>query len=199
MKCHKTVAGVILAAGGSERMGVPKQLLLWNNHPLIVGVLGAAMSAGLSPLYVILGSHFDAIRPIIQKYPISILINPDWNQGLSTSVSQAIRALPNTIDGVLFLLGDQPLISPALIRAINHTFQSTQKPIVAPMVGNRRGNPVLFSRTLFDDLLTINGDSGGRTLLDRHPVEWVRWDDPSVLLDIDSHDDYEELIKKNNQ
>jgi molybdenum cofactor cytidylyltransferase len=199
MTRHKTVAGVILAAGGSKRMGVPKQLLKWNNQPLITGVIGTALLAELSPLYVVLGSHFEEIIPVIQKYPIDILINPEWNQGLSTSVSTALNALPNSVDGVLFLLSDQPLISTALIRTISMTFQRTDKPVVAPMVGNRRGNPVLFSRKLFDDLLAITGDSGGRSLLDRYPVEWVHWEDPSVLLDIDSRDDYEKLIKQNNQ
>lgn len=193
----KTVAGVILAAGGSERMGVPKQLLLWNNRPFLICVLEATISTDLFPLYVVLGSHSETIKPIIKEYPISILNNPDWKQGLSTSVSLAIKTLPNSVDGVLFLLGDQPFIPAALIQEIIHTFENTEMSIVAPKVDNKRGNPVLFSRSLFDELLSIKGDSGGRSLLARFPVEWVYWDDPSILVDIDTHDDYDDLKKKN--
>ncbi len=180
-------------------MGVPKQLLLWNNKPLLIGVLETAISTNLFPLYVVLGSHSEAIRPILQKYPISILINPDWKQGLSTSVSLSIKNVANNVDGVLFLLGDQPFIPAALIQEIIYTFESTEKPIIAPKVDNKRGNPVLFSRALFDELLSIKSDSGGRSLLDRFPVEWVHWDDPSILIDIDTHDDYVDLTKKNSK
>ncbi len=191
----KTVAGVILAAGGSERMGVPKQLLLWNNKPLLISVLETAISTDLFPLYVVLGSQSETIKPIIQEYPISILINPDWKQGLSTSISIAIKTLPKSVDGILFLLGDQPFISATLIKTIIHRFETTEMWIIAPKADNKRGNPVLFSRALFDELLLIKGDSGGRSLLDRFPVEWVLWDDPSIHVDIDTHDDYENLKK----
>jgi molybdenum cofactor cytidylyltransferase len=180
-------------------MGVPKQLLLWNNRPFIVGVIESAISADLSPLYVVLGSRSEIITPFIQKYPISILINPDWEKGLSTSISKAINTLPKNVDGVLFLLSDQPFISPELILKINQQFQITKKSIVAPMVDNKRGNPVLFSRELFDELITIKGDSGGRSLLDRYPVEWVKWNDPSILFDIDSYEDYQNLQKMNQK
>ncbi len=195
MISNKTVAGVILAAGGSERIGVPKQLLIWNKRSLIVGVIEKALSADMSPLYVVLGANSETIKSHIQQYPISILINFDWEKGLSTSVSKAICSLPKNVEGVLFLLADQPFVSPELIIKIIQQFQMTEKSIVAPMVNNKRGNPVLFGRELFGELLEIKGDSGGRALLDKYPVKWVKWDDPLILLDIDSYKDYTKLQK----
>jgi molybdenum cofactor cytidylyltransferase len=105
-----------------------------------------------------------------------------------------LNALPANTGSVVFLLADQPQIPPDLVRALIEKHTRTLAPVIAPRVEGQRGNPVLFDRSTFPDLLALKGDTGGRAIFSRYPIEWIDWDDHNLLLDVDSEADYERLL-----
>ncbi|MFZ0535108.1 MAG: selenium cofactor biosynthesis protein YqeC [Anaerolineales bacterium] len=188
------IGGVILAAGGSSRLGEPKQLLLWKGQPLIRHVAIAALKAGLTPVVVVVGSSAEEVQSSINDLPLRIVINSEWDTGLSSSIKRGIAPLPKEIGGAVFLQADQPQIPPLLIKSLVEAHQTTLSPIVAPQIDGQRGNPVLFDSSTFSKLLSLEGDLGGRDLFGRLPVHWVTWHDPNLLLDIDTPKDYQKFL-----
>lgn len=187
------VAAVVLAAGESRRFGSPKQLLPWKATTLLEHVVDTALASSLGDVIVVLGHLAEKIRDLLRDRPIGLVINHDWDKGLSTSVSAGLRALPASYEACLFLLGDQPNVTTELINTILSTYRRTLAPIVTPAYRGRRGNPVLFGRSLFPELLTMEGDQGGREVILRHrdEMETVEVEEEDVFLDIDTVADYE--------
>jgi molybdenum cofactor cytidylyltransferase len=187
------VAAVVLAAGESRRFGSPKQLLPWKATTLLEHVVDTALASSLGDVIVVLGHLAEKIRDLLRDRPIRLVVNHDWDEGLSTSVSAGLRALPASHEACLFLLGDQPNVTTELINTILSTYRRTLAPIVAPAYRGRRGNPVLFSRSLFPELLTMEGDQGGREVILRHrdEMETVEVEEEEIFLDIDTVADYE--------
>jgi molybdenum cofactor cytidylyltransferase len=107
-----------------------------------------------------------------------------------------VQALPADTGGAVFLLADQPQIPATLIRALIAEHARTLAPVVVPLVNGRRGNPVLFDRSTFPDLLALTGNTGGRALFSRYAVNWLPWHDASVLLDVDTVGDYNRLVEE---
>jgi molybdenum cofactor cytidylyltransferase len=195
---HEPVAGVILAAGRAARYGQPKLLLTWRGEPLVRQVAKKALQAGLSPVVVVTGAMRDAVQAATQDLDVIQVYNPDWEQGQSTSVKAGLGTLPVETGGAVFLLADMPQVSVELIRALVKEHAQTLHPLVAPRVAGQRANPVLFDRSAFPALFDLQGDWGGRVLFnapDRFPVAWVPWDDPAVLLDVDTPEDYARLLE----
>lgn len=186
-------AGVILAGGGSRRYGAPKLILPWRGKPLIRHVAENALAAGLWPVVTVLGAFGEQVRDGLNGLPVACVMNEDWALGQSTSVRRGVNALPQNTGAALFFLGDQPVIPPDLIRAIIQRHQETLAPIIAPRVAGQRANPVLFDRVTFADLDRLVGDTGGRALFERYPVEYLDWEDANLLLDIDTPEDYDRL------
>jgi molybdenum cofactor cytidylyltransferase len=187
------VAAVVLAAGESRRFGSPKQLLPWKATTLLEHVVDTALASSLGDVIVVLGHLGEKIRDLLKDRPIRLVINHDWDKGLSTSVSAGLRALPASYDACLFLLGDQPNVTTEMINTILSTYRRTLAPIVAPAYRGQRGNPVLFSRSLFPELLSMEGDQGGREVILRHrdEMETVEVEEEDVFLDIDTVADYD--------
>jgi molybdenum cofactor cytidylyltransferase len=98
------------------------------------------------------------------------------------------------VGGAIFLLADQPQVTPQIIRALVERHAQNMSAIVAPLAGDRRANPVLFDRETFQDLLGLSGDVGGRALFTKYAVDYVPWHDESLLLDVDTEDDYRKLL-----
>jgi molybdenum cofactor cytidylyltransferase len=105
-----------------------------------------------------------------------------------------MQAMTRYTGSIVFLLADQPFITPDLVRALVDRHHETLAPVVAPFVGKMRGNPVLFDRDTIDVLNTLEGDSGGRQILGKYEVEEIQWDDPKILIDIDTPEDYQTLL-----
>jgi molybdenum cofactor cytidylyltransferase len=188
------VAGIILAAGDATRMGMLKQLLIWKGDPFIRHVAKTALKAGLSPVTVVLGAESERIQQALEGLPVQIVNNPEWQNGQSTSIRAGVQSLPRNTGATVFMLADQPQIPETLVTSLVGLHQQSLAPIVAPQAGGRRGNPVLFDRTAFADLLALQGDTGGRAVFSRYPVTWLPWQDDSILLDIDTPEDYIQLI-----
>jgi molybdenum cofactor cytidylyltransferase len=206
------VAGIILAAGGSSRYGQPKQLLLWHGKPFVRVVAEAAFSAGLARLVVVTGSHADQVEHALEGLPLLLIRNRDWQSGQSSSIQAGLRALnqpsmqggslgtrPDQARGeemgaALFLLADQPQVTPGIIRALVEHHTRTLAPIIAPLVAGQRANPVLFDRATFPELMALKGDVGGREVFKRIQVEPLPWDDAGLLADVDTPGDYRDLV-----
>lgn len=191
---HESVAGIILAAGGSKRLGQPKQMIPWRGHPLVWHVAKTALAAGLDPVIVVTGAYTDQVEAALKGLPVTVLFNQAWEMGQSTSLRVGLRSVPENTGGALFFLADQPMVSVELVYRLVKEHSSTLAPLVAPLVNGSRANPVLFDRVTFGDLLALEGDVGGRVLFGdsyHYPVTWVSWEDPNLLLDIDTPEDYE--------
>lgn len=196
-KIHQVIepcAGIVLAGGGSSRFGRPKMILEWQGKPLIRHVVEKALEAGLDPVIVVTGAVDESIRQALKTVPVTIVHNPFWQDGQSTSVGQGVRALPPGIGSTVFFLADQPYVSAEVVRALVTRHGETLAPIVAPRVGERRANPVLFDCSTFGELTALQGDKGGRVIMDRQAVEYVDWGDENLLFDIDTPDDYSRLL-----
>ena len=190
---HVRTAGVILAAGGSERLGTPKQLLDWQGKPFIQNVVQNALEAGLEPLAAVTGADNEMISASLSTFPVKIVHNPDWKSGQASSMQVGLGALPKNCDSVMFLLCDQPQISADLIRQLVDRYAQNRLPITAPLIRDQRGNPVLFSRETFKALMKVEGDQGGRAVFSQFNVDWLPWIDERDLMDVDEMGDLEML------
>ncbi|WP_423223289.1 selenium cofactor biosynthesis protein YqeC [Candidatus Amarolinea aalborgensis] len=190
------VAGVILAAGAARRFGGLKQLLPWQGATLLNHVIQQALdAASLSSIVVVLGCGEDIIRPTLTPFGarIQIVSNPLWAEGQSASVHAAIRALREhkaPVAAAVFLLADQPDVTPDVVDALVARHRATLAPLVVPTYRGPRGNPVLFDQRTFPDLLAITGDVGGRPLLSTYAdaLAPVAFDRP-LPRDIDTIND----------
>ena len=189
---HGRVAGIVLAAGESSRLGVPKQLIPWRGRPLVWHAAQAARQAGLAPVVVVIGAWGDQVRMALEGEPVTLIENPVWQAGQSTSVRLGLAEVEAQAEAAAFLLSDTPLVTGELIQQLLHTHRQTLASLVAPRAGGRRANPVLFDRRTFADLRELEGDQGGRALFERYEPAWVDWDE-SVLLDLDTTEDLQRL------
>ncbi|NOY12581.1 MAG: molybdenum cofactor cytidylyltransferase [Deltaproteobacteria bacterium] len=191
------VAGIILAAGRSSRMGRPKQLLSLRGQTVIECVIDSALASSLDKLVVVLGHRAEEIRGLLTGRDVTVVRNTDYQRGQSSSLRVGLRAVREEVDAVLFLLGDQPLIIPETIDSILTAYINRPAPIVIPRFDGRRGNPVLFDRQTFARIDALSGDTGGRVLFQEYAGDIVEvpLHDPAVHFDIDTEQDYQMLKK----
>jgi molybdenum cofactor cytidylyltransferase len=193
--------------------GHHKLLLPLGDRPVLVHVLTAALESQAHPIVVVLGHRATHIRSVLADHlpasNLSLLENPNYQQGMSTSLHTGINALVKQdvsanpdhashqhVDSAMILLADQPLITSHIIDALIDTYQATKKPVVAPLYNGKRGNPVLFSASLFPELLTVTGDEGGRSVIQRHreDVASVEVGNVQASYDIDTWDAYQQVV-----
>ncbi len=194
------VTAIVLAAGGSTRMGRPKQLLTVDGQPMVRRVAEAVCEAGLGQVVIVVGAHAESVSRALAGLPVDIVRNEAWAEGMSSSVRAGLRAVRPESQAALLVLADQPRLTPNVIRALVVRYQVTGAHIVAPFYRGQRGNPVLFDRALFAELLQVKGDQGGRLLLARHQeqLERVEIEDPAVLMDIDTLQEYTRIEGSEN-
>ena len=190
---HEPIAGIILAGGESTRFGQPKQLLDWRGEPFVRAVAKTALKAGLSPVVVVTGANAEEITTAVCDLPVAISHNQEWQSGQASSIKAGIASVRSQVGAALFLLADQPQITPPIIHALMDEHASTLSPIIAPLILDQRGNPVLFDRVTFRDLLKLEGDVGGRGIFSKHRVNYLPWHDDALLLDVDTPEHYQRL------
>lgn len=195
---HEPVAGIVLAAGESTRYGQPKQLLDWKGEPFVRAVAKTALQSGLSPVLVVTGAHAERVESAVTDLDVIVIRNEQWKTGQASSIRTGVSHLvepdaPKT-GGAIFLLADQPQLTSSILRALLEKHAEELYPIVAPLVMDRRANPVLFDRATFPDLLALEGDVGGRAVFHKHHVEYLPWHDDRLLLDVDTPEMYQRLI-----
>lgn len=184
------IAGLVLAAGRSTRMGGPNKLLEpVLGSPLVRHAAKAALGAGLSEVVVVTGHQARSVEGALEGLAVRFARNEDYAEGLSTSLKTGLAALGPDVDGVVVLLGDMPGVTSPLVRRMTAAYDpEAGAHVVAPVRGGRRGNPVLWGRRFFGELARVEGDVGGRHLLELHPeaVREIEAEDDGALIDVDT-------------
>lgn len=184
------VAGIILAAGGSTRLNrKSKPLLEFEGETLISRTVKTAKMAGLDPVIVVTGYHAKDVAKVLNGLDVEIKLNTEWESGQGSSVRAGLRQLGDRCGAAIFLLTDQPFVTPELIEKLVQEHQTAIIPIIAPLVDGTRANPVLFDRVTFNDLMALQGDTGGRGIMGRFEHSWLPWLDKRLLMDIDTPED----------
>jgi molybdenum cofactor cytidylyltransferase len=191
LKCPK-VAAIVLAAGASTRYGQPKQLLPVGGKTMLQHVVDVVLASPVDQTIVVLGHRAGEIGATLKDIPADIVTNEEWEAGLSTSVQAGLRAIRPDVQAALFVLADQPAITPGIIAALLRRYRATGAPIVVPTYQGKRGNPALFDRSLFAELMKVRNDQGGRQLIDMYGdrTERVEIGSEAVLIDVDTEKDY---------
>lgn len=197
------VTAIVLAAGTSSRMGKLKQLLVYHGRPLLRHVIDNLSLSKVDKIIVVLGHRHNEVAATLEGLPVQLVNNQDYASGQSSSVKAGMRALagffsPVSEDtnrqGVLFVLGDLPLLKPETINTLIENFMHFGG-IVAPFYQGVRGNPVLFDLSFRTEFDSLQGDTGAREIIARHPeaLHRIEVTDPGILLDVDTPEDLEML------
>jgi len=185
---------IILAAGSSSRLGQPKQNLVFKGGTLLQRAVETAIASVCDPVIVILGANAGVIRPTIDHYKISIIENPDWAEGMSSSIRAGITALQKlapAIESVILMLCDQPFVDTYLL---NHlVLAKPESGIVSSFYNDTPGPPVLFDAIYFDELLMLKGAEGAKKVIQKYPDKTVEIVFPPGRIDIDSIEDFERI------
>jgi len=197
------IVAVILSAGESSRMGRPKALLPIGGKSFIETILTALGQTRIAKILVVLGHNAEELKTQLETMPITILINSEYRLGQLSSLQVAVRhltGLPDStgVDGMLVHLVDHPYINPALVDRMIEAFYTSRKLIVVPRYRSRRGHPVIFSASLFGELLQAPLDQGAKAVVNAHRQDTLELetDDAGVTIDIDTPDEYRNHVKE---
>jgi molybdenum cofactor cytidylyltransferase len=187
-------AGIVLAAGLSRRMGQAKLLLPIGGEPVLRLAVRTVIESGAGPVIVVMGTERSALTAALAGLPFRAAVNDNPAEGQASSIRVGVSALPSETEAALIVLGDQPFLPREVIPALIAALAEPGKAIAAPRYRDGRGNPVLFARDIFPELLGIAGDQGARSVLERDParVAFVNFDFP-MPDDLDTPDDYDRL------
>jgi molybdenum cofactor cytidylyltransferase len=189
-----TATGVVLAAGGSSRLGQPKQLLPYRDTTLLGATLEVARAAGFDQLIVTLGGAAEAVRDQVSLDGADVVTVADFGTGCSASLRVALPRVDPRAAGIVLMLGDQPRVDPATVRAV--IAQGPSGDVLVCRYTDGIGHPFWFGRSVFGELTQLHGDKGVWKLLHsgRYPVRELAVDGP-VPLDVDTWDDYRRLLE----
>jgi len=196
------ITAIVLAAGMSTRLEKPKQLLDYQGHPLIRHVVKTLLSSQVQDIIVVVGSRAREVSEALKELPVRIIVNEAYAHGQSTSVKKGVNALlelsaikgDSLPKGVMFALGDQPVLKTETIDLLIKSFNS-HGGIIVPYYKETRGNPVIFAQKFLSEFQLLSGDTGAKELLRRYQgeVHQVVVDDVGVTFDIDTWEDYNQL------
>ena len=191
------LAALILAAGYSSRMGQFKPLLSLDEKTVIESTIATFRNAGITRISVITGHESAQLQPFLKSRGVSVVHNPDYASGMYSSVQAGIKSLPADIDACFLLPADIPLVRPSTVITITEYYRSIRPSIIYPVFQGQHGHPPLIARSLFAEILAGDGAGGLRALLQHHQADAseVEVFDEGVLLDMDTPEDYERLVK----
>jgi molybdenum cofactor cytidylyltransferase len=191
------VAGILLAAGTSSRMGSNKLFFELNGESVLRGAVRRALAGGLSPLIVILGHEPDNARREIEDLPCQWALNPLYEQGINSSLKSGVKAVPPEARAAMVLLADMPFVSPEMIAAMIARYRASAAPLVISDYEGVNAPPMLYDRSLFPELLAMTGEGCGRQVVKGHrgEAEVLAWP-AAALADFDVPEDYDRLKAK---
>jgi molybdenum cofactor cytidylyltransferase len=193
------ISAILLAAGESRRMGRPKQLLEWQGKPLLLHVLENLIRSSADEIILVLGREAKKIRKSLPEFPIKIVVNPDYQTGMASSLRQGLLAMDPGSEAFMVLLADQPGIGPEMIDRVILGFRQAGpwRGIVRPVYRGLPGHPVLISARYLQEALQLQGDVGARGILVNHPTDIleIEVDQDAVLMDMDTPEEYRKQRK----
>src|SRR5256714_10326410 len=194
------LATVILSGGASSGVGSRKALLSYQGRRFVDNMLEVTSHRNVGVRRVVLGAHAEPIAKSVELKADEIVINEDWEKGQLSSIQAALRSLPPRTDGILLCLIDHPLISTALVQELIELFYTSKKPIVLPVYEGRRGHPVIFSSSLYDELLHAPLETGARAVVWAHKaeVDEVRTNEEGCVLNLNDPETINKTIQQNN-
>ena len=187
---------LILAAGNSSRLNYPKQLIEFEGQTLIERITETALKIS-DDILIVLGGNSELIIPKLERFnhTISTIFNPDWQQGMGTSIRIGVEKLAQKSDLILILLSDQPFVSKILLQNMMQIFIKSQNHIVSCTYNEQLGVPMLFDKSIFPELLRLSGDKGAKSFLHLYKNSISTIDFPEGIIDIDTSEDIEKLRK----
>jgi len=193
------VATVVLAAGGSSRMGSPKQLLRIDGITLVRRAAETALASRCQRVYVVVGAAAEAVRRELSELSLEVIENPDWEEGLAGSIRagiEAVQAGRPEFDAAILAPVDQPWIHAALLDRLIEVFAGGGQEIVACTYAETVGAPALFARRHFADLTRLSGDRGAKSVLQAREAEVARVPFPEGATDLDTPEDYQRFVER---
>lgn len=190
------IAGLILAAGESSRMGKDKALLPYRGRTFLETIVATLRDAKIERIAVVLGYHAEEIRRAANLENVEILVNPDYARGQTSSLQAGLQALAAAeLEAIVLCLVDHPAVSASTIRDLVKNFHKSGLPVAIPTYQGRRGHPVIIARALFDELLALGPGDGANTVIGKRRSEksLVEVADSGILLDIDTDETYRSL------
>ncbi len=167
------VSALVLAAGPSRRMGRPKLALPVGGVSMLRRAVDAALRSRCRETVVVFGAHQEVYRPLLEGLPVRLVENPEYEQGMSTSIRAGISVLSAESEAVVILLADQPRVTAQVVDRLIETYAQEGKRIVASAYGKTVGVPALFDAALYLELLTLEGDAGARSVIETYPQHGI--------------------------
>lgn len=187
------ISAIILAAGKSKRMGLPKMLLPWGRSTVLGQVISAFQEAGIDEVFVIIGGAREQVERIIQQYGAQSVFNDQFaSSEMLSSLQLGLGAQSSQTQATLIGLGDQPQIQVGTVRLICERFHLRKSRLIVPSFQKRRGHPWLVERSLWHELLAMKSPTSPRDFLNEHSheIDYVEVDTPTILADLDTPEDY---------
>ena len=184
------ISAILLAAGKASRMGKPKQLMPLGGGTILEQAIDNLLSSAVSEVVVVVGHRAEEVMKVLDARPAKLVINPDYEHGMSTSIIAGLKAVDSQAQAVMLALGDQPLIDSQAIDRLIDEFSHHDKGIAIPTYQGRRGHPIIFAEKYREKLLKLKGDIGGRQIIKDHPEDIleVAVNCKGIIIDIDTVD-----------
>lgn len=190
------ISAILLAAGQSKRMGELKQLMPFGQSTIVEQAVDNLLGSAVNEVIVVVGYKAEDVIKAIAAKPIKLAINPDYEQGMSTSIIAGLNLVHGRVQGVMLVLGDQPLVNSQTINSLIEEFYNHDKGIAVPTYQGKRGHPIIFAIKYKEQLLKLKGDMGGRQIIKDHPddILEVAVNSESIVADFDTTDDYQAYV-----
>jgi molybdenum cofactor cytidylyltransferase len=191
---------IILAAGSSSRMGKPKQLLAFEGTTLLSRVVSLACQSRDNPVIVVLGANADVIKENLTVSRAEVIVNEGWEEGMASSLRKGLTVMNekhSEVDGVLILVGDQPYLNNQHIEQLLEAQNKSEFPVAACSYAGIIGTPVLFHKSVFSELMALQGDVGAKRIIQNRKQDVVTVLFDKGIVDIDTPDDYDKLLNEN--
>ncbi|KAA9036517.1 nucleotidyltransferase family protein [Ginsengibacter hankyongi] len=195
----KHCAIVVLAAGRSSRLGSPKQLLNYQGKSLLQHAVEVALETTMRPVIVVTGYDKYVVKKELEGMNVEVVENERWKEGMSLSLHSGVAAaekISADVDGIIFMVCDQPHINKSLLESLLSKQQKKAMPIVASSYNNTLGTPALFHKSFFNELMELRGDAGAGKLIKQHKDLVATVAFPKGIVDIDTKKDYEDLLQQ---